>query len=65
MPSFQILAQEATGEMRRNMPRHVPAVILGRLAIDRSCQGRGLGRILLGDATRRSLLAAKKVSRGC
>ena len=30
----QILAHEATGAMRRNMPRTIPAVILGRLAID-------------------------------
>src|SRR5580693_3834286 len=30
----QILAQEVTGSMRRNMPRHIPAVVLGRLAID-------------------------------
>lgn len=58
----QILAQDVTGAMRRNMPRQIPAVILGRLAIDRTQQGRGLGRILLGDATRRSLLAAKEVS---
>ena len=58
----QILAQEATGAMRRNMPRYIPSVILGRLAIDQAWQGRGLGRVLLGDATRRSLLAAKEVS---
>ena len=37
----QILAQETPGSMRRNMPRHIPAIILGRLAIDRTWQGRG------------------------
>lgn len=58
----QILAQDATGAMRRNMPRHIPSVILGRLAIDQAWQGKGLGRVLLGDATRRSLLAAQEVS---
>jgi GNAT superfamily N-acetyltransferase len=58
----QILAQETTGAIRRNMPRQIPSVILGRLAIDQAWQGKGLGRMLLGDATRRSLLAAQEVS---
>ena len=58
----QILAHEATGPMRRNMPRHIPAVVLGRLAIDRGWQGKGLGRALLADAVRRSLRASKEVS---
>src|SRR5688500_8299712 len=28
----------------------IPAILLARLAVDRSCQGRGLGRRLLMDA---------------
>lgn len=41
----------------RRLPRHpmVPATLLGRLAVDRSWQGRGLGRHLLMDALFRSL----------
>ncbi len=58
----QILAQEATGSMRRNMPKHIPAIVLGRLAIDRAWQGKGLGRALLADAVRRSLRASREVS---
>jgi len=58
----QILAQETTGAMRRNMPKHIPAVTLGRLAIDRAGQGRGLGRALLTDVVRRSLRAGREVS---
>lgn len=58
----QILAQESTGSMRRNMPKHIPAVVLGRLAIDRSCQGKGLGRALLAEVIRRSVLASAQVS---
>ena len=49
----QILNQEATGAMRRKMPRQIPAVVLGRLASDRNCQGRGLGAALLRDAVER------------
>ena len=58
----QILAHEATGAIRRNMPRTIPAVILGRLAIDRAWQGTGLGRAMLTDITRRALVAAQQVS---
>jgi GNAT superfamily N-acetyltransferase len=58
----QILNQEATGAMRRNMPRQIPAVLLGRLAIDRNWQGQGLGAALLHDAVQRSLRAAGEVS---
>jgi len=58
----QILAQEVTGAMRRNMPRHIPAVHLGRLAIDRAWQGKGLGRALLADVVRRVLLASQEIS---
>jgi GNAT superfamily N-acetyltransferase len=58
----QILGQEVTGSMRRNMPKHIPAVVLGRLAIDRAWQGKGLGRALLADVVRRALLASAEVS---
>ncbi len=58
----QILNQEVTGSMRRNMPRQIPAVILGRLAIDQQWQGRGLGKALLLDAVQRSIRAAQEVS---
>ena len=58
----QILAQEATGSMRRNMSKQIPAILLGRLAIDRALQGTGLGRALLADAIRRSQRAASEVS---
>jgi len=44
------------------MPHHIPAVILGRLAIDRTWQGQGLGRALLADAVRRSLRASHEIS---
>jgi GNAT superfamily N-acetyltransferase len=58
----QILAQDVKGSMRRNMPRQIPAVTLGRLAIDRAYQGKGLGRALLADVVRRALRAGEEVS---
>jgi GNAT superfamily N-acetyltransferase len=48
----------ATARVRRNMPDLVPIAVLGRLAIERTHQGRGLGRALVRDASRRVLQAA-------
>jgi GNAT superfamily N-acetyltransferase len=58
----QILNREATGAMRRGMPRTIPAVVLARLAVDRAWQGRGLGATLLRDAVTRAMRAAEEVS---
>jgi len=44
------------------MPQHIPAVILGRLAVDATCQGMGLGRALLADAVNRTRRAAREIS---
>ncbi len=40
----------------------VPAAVLGRLAVDRGSQGRGLGQMLLLDAMRRVLWAAASLA---
>ena len=52
----------AIGSMRRNMPHAIPAVVLGRLAIDLAWQGKGLGQGLLADVLRRSIRASAEVS---
>jgi len=50
-------ASEAKG-----LPRlDVPVVLIGRLAVDRSVQGQGLGALLLVDALRRSLRISEQV----
>ena len=43
----------ALGKVKRNMPDPVPAIILGRLAVDQLAQDLGLGGDLLMDAVRR------------
>lgn len=53
-----VAQQQATGRVRRNMPEPVPVMILARLAVDRSAQGKGLGVGLLRDAVVRTLQAA-------
>jgi GNAT superfamily N-acetyltransferase len=41
------------------MPDPVPVMVIGRLAIDQSVQGQGLGPALLRDAVLRTLQAAE------
>ncbi|TPN45900.1 MULTISPECIES: GNAT family N-acetyltransferase [unclassified Mesorhizobium] len=50
---------EAPGRFRRNMPDPIPVVVLGRLAVDQSHHGRGIGRALVRDAGLRILQAAE------
>lgn len=52
---------DAPGRFRRNMPSPIPAVVLGRLAVDESLQGRGVGRALVQDAGHRVLFAADAI----
>jgi GNAT superfamily N-acetyltransferase len=47
------------GRIRRNMPDPIPVMILGRLAVDKAFQGRGIGTGLLRDAVLRTMQAAE------
>lgn len=49
-------------EQRKRLPRYpVPVAHLGRLAVDQSAQGQGLGSFLLIDALRRVQIAADSI----
>jgi GNAT superfamily N-acetyltransferase len=50
--------EDLPAAMQKKLPRYpmVPAILLGRLAIDKRYQGQGLGAFLLVDALRRSLM---------
>ena len=56
-----VIAAEATGAVRRNMPSPIPVVILARLAVDRSLQGKGFGTALLRDALLKTVRAADTI----
>lgn len=51
----------APRKLRQNMPDPIPVIVLGRLAVDASEQGNGLGRALLRDAVLRITAAADEV----
>jgi GNAT superfamily N-acetyltransferase len=50
--------------MRRNAPDTIPVSIIGRLAVDRRCAGRGLGADILADALRRIAIASQSIGIG-
>lgn len=50
-------------DLSRKLPRHpVPCALIGRLAVNRSAQGLGLGRMLLADAVKRVVVASETVA---
>ncbi len=55
---FSLSACQATGDvlpvpLQKKFPRIIPAILLGRLAVDRHQQRRGFGRALLIEAIKR------------
>lgn len=61
LASSAVATIEAPGRFRRHMPDPIPVVVLGRLAVDTSCQGQGLGRSLVRDAGLRVVQAADTI----
>lgn len=61
LASGAVAVDVASGRFRRNMPDPIPVVVLGRLAVDQSLHGKGLGRALVQDAARRVLHAADTI----
>jgi len=51
----------AAKPLKRNMPKPIPAIILGRLAVDSEYQGQGIGAGLLQDAIYRALNVAQDI----
>ena len=48
------LQSESPKKLGRGMPSVIPAILMARFAVDRSFQGKGLGRSLFTDAMRRA-----------
>ena len=61
LASGAIAMSSSVGRFRRNMPDPIPVAVLGRLAVDRLQQGRGLGRTLFRDCALRVTRAADTI----
>lgn len=56
-----IARTEVTGRIKKNMPDPIPALVLGRLAVDCNWQRQGIGQGLLKDALARSINVSEQV----
>jgi GNAT superfamily N-acetyltransferase len=55
-----VLREQAPERVVKGLARHpIPIMLLARLAVDRRCQGQGVGKALLKDAVQRTLQAAE------
>lgn len=63
LSSAQSVFEDLPDKIRKGLPSHypIPAVRLGRLAVDRSAQGRRLGEALLLNALYRCARAAQEI----
>lgn len=59
--AFAVLRSDATGRARRQAPLQIPAILLGRLAVDREAQGQGIGAALLRHAMELTVAAGDTV----
>jgi GNAT superfamily N-acetyltransferase len=64
LSSYSIDIADLDEPVAKGLPRYplLPATLIGRLAIDVSCQGKGYGGLLLADAMKRALAASKQVA---
>jgi GNAT superfamily N-acetyltransferase len=59
-----VLAESLPPDVTRRLPRYaeLPAVLLGRLAVDTRYRDQGFGRRLLVDALRRAFVGSRQIS---
>ena len=50
-------------KIAKKLPRHpIPAALIGRLAVDVSAQGKGIGKMLLANAIKRTLAVSNEIA---
>lgn len=50
-------------ELAKKLPRHpIPAALIGRLAVDISAQGEGIGKLLLSNSIKRTLAVSNEIA---
>jgi GNAT superfamily N-acetyltransferase len=61
LASGAVSAAAAPSRFRRNMPEPIPVAVLGRLAVDQTWHGQGIGRALFRDSALRVMQAAEAI----
>jgi ribosomal protein S18 acetylase RimI-like enzyme len=64
LSSYTLALDDLPADLARRLPRYdaIPAARIGRLARDKRVRGQGVGELLLADAVRRILGAARSVA---
>lgn len=63
LSALSIEAENLPNSIARKLPKHpLPAALIGRLAVHQGVQGKGVGRMLLMDALKRTLLASETIA---
>jgi GNAT superfamily N-acetyltransferase len=64
LSSYSIASVEIDESIAKKLPRYplLPAIMLGRLAVDLGYQGKGYGDLLVADALKRSLELSKQLA---
>jgi GNAT superfamily N-acetyltransferase len=59
LSAFAITREELPRNRARGEQRGIPALLLGKLALDKSIQGKGLSRVLIADAVTEAVKASQ------
>jgi GNAT superfamily N-acetyltransferase len=63
LSAASVAADSLPDHIRKRLPRYpIPVALLGRLAVSRAIQGKGLGAILLADACKRVIAASETLA---
>jgi GNAT superfamily N-acetyltransferase len=61
LTAHEVRPEQAPALARRRETRAIPAIYLPGLAVDRTCQGRGIGGALMGHAVETAVAAAELI----
>lgn len=63
LSSLSIELNQLPEELSRKLPKYpIPAVLIGRLSVSQSAQGKGVGKMLLADAVKRVLVVSDEIA---
>lgn len=63
LSSLSIELNQLPENLSRKLPKHsIPAVLIGRLAVSESSQGKGVGKMMLADAVKRVFAVSHEIA---
>jgi ribosomal protein S18 acetylase RimI-like enzyme len=63
LSTLSIELNQLPEKLARKLPKHpVPAALIGRLAVSNAAQGKGVGKMLLADAIKRTLAVSDQIA---